>query len=220
MSDRKSMLEQIKHLDNYSLLLVFEAAQKVISQRGLSKGLIRKPSTLKKVQGAPKIKRPAKCGPVSQEFEDILNQDWNYLFTSSYDIEPRYYVYIHSDPREEGVIPFKPFSGLGQPFYVGKGTGDRYTSKTRNKPHRDLIDQIIGYGFPMNEIAHIYKDNMAEKEALILESKLITYFGCRNEIGVLRKRYINGLRKGLLVNTDTGVRPKEFSNYIQSLRRK
>ncbi len=219
MSDKTVTMQQLDSLDSYSLLLVHQCSLKLIKDRGLNLELINKPSELKKFSGGPTSSRVQKFHSVSNSFEDLMNQDWSSLFSGDYDISQRYYVYTHSDPRNIDNCIISEFKGVGLPFYVGKGTGQRFLSKTRNKPHRDLISDIEGYGFSMSEIAAVYADNLNERDALILESKLITFFGCRNELGQLRQVHFNGMKRGLLINTDTGIRPESISKHISGLKK-
>ena len=62
-----------------------------------------------------------------------------------------------------------------EPFYVGKGKGDRDTSlKRRNKHFMDLYNYLIrnNYGF---KVVHL-KDNLNEFEAFELEKETIKNF--------------------------------------------
>lgn len=220
MNDRAKTKEQLSHLDDYNLFLVYEASLCLLKKRGVNLSLNIQPSNIKNIKGSPKYLRPKKFDGHRKEFENLISQDWNYLFCGEYDSEEKYYVYIHYDPRFIDGPATRPNHLNGTPFYVGKGTGSRYSSKTRSKPHRDLIKEISGFGFCMDDIAKIYKDGLSERDALILESKLITYYGCRSELGRLNSAYMNGLKRGLLMNSDTGVRPIEISAYIETLKSK
>lgn len=70
--------------------------------------------------------------------------------------ENRYYVYVHRDLN--GVV-----------FYVGKGTKDRFKSKqSRSASWREIA--VNGYSY------QILKENMSNKEAVLLERDLIAIY--------------------------------------------
>ena len=167
MSDSKLMIEQMSSLDDYSLMLAYKCSLSLINKRGLFADVIGKPSELKKFKGGPTSSRDQKFSSLSNSFDELISQDWSYLFEGDYDNNERYYVYAHCDPRKKDNCIISEFKSIGLPFYIGKGTGDRCVSKTRNKPHRELIRSIEGYGFQMTDIARIYKDGMNERDALI-----------------------------------------------------
>lgn len=84
-----------------------------------------------------------------------------------------YYVYILRDPRKNN-----------EPFYVGKGKGDRSNHHikkydTHNKFKNNVIDKILNEG--LNVITEYYKFNLKEKEALDLEINLISKIGRRDK---------------------------------------
>lgn len=70
--------------------------------------------------------------------------------------ENKYYVYLHRDLN--GVV-----------FYVGKGTKNRITSKSSRSP---AWKEVAFNGFTYQ----ILKENMGNKEAMILEEDLITIY--------------------------------------------
>lgn len=80
------------------------------------------------------------------------------------------------------------------PFYIGKGKGTRSTDLNRNETHRKVRQKIQKFGKDI--IVFKIAENLTEKEALILESKLIDIFGLMSF-------------KGRLVNLDEGIAVKE-----------
>ncbi len=67
-----------------------------------------------------------------------------------------YYIYAHLEPESNGI------------FYIGKGTGKRILSNKRNKYWEEYIEYLNG-----DYKTLIIKDRLTEKEALVLEQKII-----------------------------------------------
>jgi hypothetical protein len=192
---------QLSALSDKDLKDVFLNAKKIMSERGISD----RPGRVKDFRVEANI-----------DVDCYFSEDWSHLFDFECSKSTRYYVYIHVDPRVKRFHQLG-LKGVGKPFYVGKGVGSRAHSKTRSKPHRDLISEILSEGYDMSDIVHIYKSDMDELSALELESKLINLFGCRCEMPKLVKPYISGRKAGLLINTDTGRRPDWVSNLVRDL---
>jgi len=120
----------------------------------------------------------------------LLSQDWTHLHKYDWlDEEKKYYVYAHTDPLKQNTHISQRLIVPGIPFYIGKGTGNRAWDLKRNQGHGKKIKEVSLY-VPEKDIVFIIKDNLTEEQALILESKLIYFFGT-----------IYGLRKkGVLYN--------------------
>lgn len=107
-----------------------------------------------------------------------------------------YYVYVYLDPRKK----------YPQPFYIGKGSGNRYKShlnetseNTINKQKFYKIQSIRKEG--KKPIIKIIRKNLSEIEAYDLESKLINFYG--------RKGYD---QFGVLTNICLDARPPNHGN--------
>lgn len=99
------------------------------------------------------------------------------------DEDRRYYVYLHRQLNDHTV------------FYVGKGTGDRCKHKSkRGKEWEEIALEMDFYW-------EIYKDNLTEEEAFILETELIS----------------NPDPKWRLVNTQTNGLAHDIPNFSDYL---
>lgn len=127
--------------------------------------------------------------------QNILKEDISFLYADkTLNADTKYYIYAHCDTSKPIKVSKKnvyhtlsaSFGMNYLPFYIGKGTGDRYKIGDRNRNYSKIsskkytnIDKII------------LKDGLTESEALQYESKLIDIFGL-------------AIHKGLLINIDEG----------------
>jgi hypothetical protein len=106
-----------------------------------------------------------------------------------------YYIYALKDPR----------SNPAQPFYVGKGTGNRAwehtirVDKTR-KGKRIAEIQTAGY----EVVTTVLADDLTEVQALKLEAELIAAFGTQSNGGILTNAVVptgtlGRVREGLVI---------------------
>lgn len=147
--------------------------------------------------------------------EAILKEDISFLYDDmKLDGERKYYVYAHCNPNEVIDITKKnPYHILAAsfgmqylPFYIGKGTGDRYTKGDRNRNYHKIANKHINNN--INKL--IIRKDLSELESLELESKLIDIFGL-------------AIHGGYLINIDEGYKKdhRRFSyrNHLINLRR-
>ena len=126
----------------------------------------------------------------------------------------KYYVYVYLHPIKKGNFDFDSYSFQYEPFYVGKGCGNRLnqhiheatTHKDTNPLKCDIIRDIISEEkYPI--IIKI-KENLSEDDSLKLEEELIRSIGTiRNKTGSLTNlddggKKTNGF-KGRLHTSDT-----------------
>jgi hypothetical protein len=146
---------------------------------------------------------------------DFLNEDWSFLFAGRNNEKRNFYVYYHLNPNTEKFSITKSTNGNrtllrfgGTPFYIGKGSGKRFMDiGKRSTSHVNIINTYQNSGYDKSDVCKILIDGLTEVEALELESKLITYFGCYNECLAIQKKHFNGTGGGLLINSDVGKRP-------------
>lgn len=143
---------------------------------------------------------------------EIIDTDITDLYadlTLSSDLN--YYVYVHCDPnakialKKDGISTFGATLGMTHlPFYIGKGIGNRAFELDRNESHRKIRQKIKT--FNKDILVTVLKDGLSERDALVLESKLIDIFGLTS-VG------------GRLVNLDEGVKSKERKHkYSEQLK--
>lgn len=105
-----------------------------------------------------------------------------------------HYVYVYCDPRKVGSFSFGNYHFTNEPFYVGKGKGNRAFQHLKCKEHNKKsykIRKILKLGFNLQPIVLI--QNLSDKEACQKEIELISLIG-RNDTG----------RGPLLNSTDGG----------------
>jgi len=194
-----------KHLPTEVLLAMREQLRKELGRRGLT-GPEDSPRPGGRGNGggwlgrqAPRLKEQQGFKQRWPEFDALMAEDWSALFAGGSD-ERRFYVYAHVNPRGSKVKNGGDFALCfnGRPFYIGKGTGRRAWELNRNEGHGVELRQLRDAGVADSEIVHIIRDNLTEREALEIESKLIYFFGTKFEPG----------RKGILVNLDFPARPR------------
>ncbi|MFI5260836.1 MAG: hypothetical protein ACHQU0_03515 [Candidatus Paceibacteria bacterium] len=141
---------------------------------------------------------------------------WNTDISSVYaslrlDLSPVYCVYAHLDPcrkvviERDGVTTFAATLGMEfWPFYIGKGTGDRWQQFNRNETHRKVRERISLLS--RAPVAMKIADGLTESEALQRESKLIDIFGLITS-------------GGKLCNLDEGLCPEQRREFYLSAYR-
>lgn len=146
-----------------------------------------------------------KLNSFKKEFDAIniiFNSNINSLYEGTNQNDNRYYVYVHCNPEKvlnakDNAKHLFAASVLNlnlEPFYVGKGTGERISNLERNEGHR----KIKQYLHKKNKNIEVIKiaNNLTEDEAFALESKLIDIFGL-----------LTLSKFGLLTNLDEGKNP-------------
>jgi predicted XRE-type DNA-binding protein len=112
----------------------------------------------------------------------------------------KFYVYIYLDPRKLGKYKYGEYEFDYEPFYIGKGKGNRWKEISgRNNHFKRIINKIIKVG--LEPIVIKLKESLNEKQSFILENKIISLIG--------RKK----LKNGPLINfTDGGEGPSGYKH--------
>lgn len=105
-----------------------------------------------------------------------------------------YYTYIYLDPRKPGKYQYDDICFLYEPFYVGKGKGDRYnyhikSSRVDNQIFKNKINKII----KSNLDPYIERFKYTESEEL-------AYYNETDTILQIGSFLIDGIKDGPLLN--------------------
>lgn len=119
-----------------------------------------------------------------------------------------YYVYVHCDPRKplnvrtnlKHLFLASRFGLKFEPFYVGKGIGNRAYDLNRNDSHRKIRSLIRKDNKEV--IVSILDKNLSETDALHKESALMDILGLKSV-----------LQSGFLVNLDEGLSQDRYIAY-------
>jgi hypothetical protein len=117
--------------------------------------------------------------------------------------ENKFYVYAYLDPRKPGQYYFNglEFCFLFEPFYIGKGNGNRLIHHIRNiknnikdvNPRKiNKIKKILKEGYELEKFVIKLYNNLSSDFACKLETKIINKIGKLNE------------KKGSLLNVGDG----------------
>ena len=142
---------------------------------------------------------------MSRDLPALVAQDWSDVYACSGG-DRKFYVYAHVDPREHCFITEAAAGGNwgGSPFYIGKGTGARANDLKRNQAHGKKIKSILDAGFLPKDIVKVVSDGLTHDEALMLEAKLIFFFGTEHS-----------KKSGMLVNLDVPKTPEVMGGMLR-----
>jgi hypothetical protein len=140
--------------------------------------------------------------------ELIYNSDISSLYSSITESNNReYYVYVHCDSTKKLSVArdireyflATKFNLKYMPFYVGKGTRNRFLDFNRNDSHRKIRTSILKRRKDIEAIKIC--ENLTETEALMIESKIIDILGSKHTS-----------KFGMLINLDEGKLSVERRN--------
>ena len=88
-----------------------------------------------------------------------------------------FYTYVYLDPRKSGIYNYGEYEFDYEPFYVGKGKGNRWNDIkwSRNKYFKNKINKIKRLGF--EPIRRKIKENLEENYSFEIEKELIKLIG-------------------------------------------
>lgn len=107
----------------------------------------------------------------------------------------QYYVYVYLDPRKPGTFIYGDLSFSFEPFYVGKGTRDRYRQHLKNfngdnRHKENKIKAIQRGGLEIPIVFPFYSSS--SEEAYAEEARIITLIGRSCEGGILTNYHAGG----------------------------
>ena len=95
-------------------------------------------------------------------------------------VENRFYVYVYLDPRKPGNYTYGDYHFDYEPFYVGKGSGNRFENHLNGNDvneHFDRTIKKIQRVCGCNPIIVKYQDILLEQDSFDLEIKMIATIG-------------------------------------------
>ena len=111
------------------------------------------------------------------------------------------YIYVYLDPRKPGKYIYGEYSFDYEPFYIGKGAGNRWIHHIRNVKNNikdvnpkkiNKIKKILKEGYNLEFFVIKIYQNLNSNFANLLETKIIDVIGKLNE------------KKGPLLNVGNG----------------
>jgi hypothetical protein len=91
-----------------------------------------------------------------------------------------FYVYIYLDPRKPGEYKYDEYSFNYEPFYVGKGKGNRmydHINEVRDTYKNNKIQKILSEEYNLENYIIKIEDYMEEQDAFDLEIEMISLIG-------------------------------------------
>ncbi len=90
-----------------------------------------------------------------------------------------FYIYIYLDTRKSGQYCYEDVCFLFEPFYVGKGSNNRWKIINGRNPHfKNIFNKIKKSGIEPSVIKLF--ENLDEKESLDKETELINEINIKN----------------------------------------
>lgn len=207
--------DRLESLPNKDLLYVKKNIDDILKRRGVT---LNGRDLVKKVTKRSTDLDIGIFKTFNYTISNVIDEDWSHLFKGDYDKRRDYYVYFHGNPCKHNIsfsTGKHKIMFCGEPFYIGKGKGDRLYSITRSDGHLHYLKKLFERGFIMQDISFILESGLTEKEALILESKLITCLGTKwsvpdDEVWHHRRK------GGLLINQDIPPHPEKYDTVFYS----
>lgn len=151
---------------------------------------------------------------MSQYLTDIITKDKD-------NTQGEYYVYVYLDPRKKGDFVYDDISFEYEPFYVGKGKGNRIeqsiydNNNNLNKKH--TISEIFNSG--LKPISLKIYDNISNEKSYELEREIIQKIGRLNENSVLTNvtKGSTSNKKSISINRNFKIRSNNatvFASYF------
>lgn len=128
--------------------------------------------------------------------------------------ENRFYNYIYMDPTKPGIYPVKGLNIIlkFEPFYVGKGTGNRLNKHLCGHSGRFMKDKIMSLKEKkINPIIYKLNNNISNSEAYENEKYLVKAIG-RRDLGLGTLVNLTDGGKGMYGNIPSKITRNNIKN--------
>ncbi len=150
----------------------------------------------------------------NKNLQNLLDEDWSYLYEQYSDKPAEYCVYLHGRPDKARLV----YTALDcetfmNPIYVGMGNIDRPFIFKRAVFHEQCL-RALESEYKREDIVNIVAIKLSERTARILEAKLILFFGIKNTTNSKARATLFHQCKPALLNNKYEPMPDKYKNCV------